>query len=642
MSLDTSRAALNAQIDALRSDFASYSANVLERNRAYLRTYSPPFNSKLGEHDQWAKPPTPKDAGHTRSSYNITRAVVELWSALEASEYPSIRWQDDFRPVPAPDMDEAINAQRRQTYKAAKLVAQHVSTMREEVVRRQIRAAKLKIHHYRATRRKNVYGHAWLKLVPDRRRRRFTALSKIDPSTVFPVWSSWDDRKLDAVLVAYRKSARTLARSYPDVVKLDETGSAAISEGHYYPSAEPASDLDLRFVWVEDYWVLDEDYEQEVEDDAEPITSRVVNVIRVNGKIVQQVEYPGWKAIPYFLYVNEDERDNLGFSDVGGVQPIQDGINRFVSQQQDVIHGESRPKFKFRSDGGTLPELNDEEVVQLEPDEDIEQIAVRLDVFPTQVHGQQLMELLARETGLNDSVWGRIVASQNSGRALATAWRSVAARMIPRIFSANESITDQITFMVDIMELYDWNSAKALYRGNRDFEPDFPNQEPRDFLEVTNDAINKLNAGIVDQVKAMELTGEESPDEMVERVRADYMDTVLHPEKGQAYLLLQRLRQQIEIEAQQAGISMQAAMAQLAASPAGGAPAGGSVEQQAAAANQAQTQAAQQSAPRLTEGQNAPATQAGAAANPSRSTKVSTLVQDGRAMNRIIDQGTVA
>ena len=139
----------------------------------------------------------------------------------------------------------------------------------------------------------------------------------------------------------------------------------------------------------------------------------------------------------------------------------------------------------------------------------------------------------------------------------------------------------------------------------------------------------------------MEETGERSPDEMLDRVRASYMDPVMHPDKSQAYLLLQRLKNQIAIEAQQAGMQAEAAalqMEQLRGTPPGGAPGAGTVDQQAGAARHAAIQAAQQGAPARSEGQNGPATQAG---QPANTTKTSTLVQDGQSFNRIVDQGEI-
>jgi hypothetical protein len=341
--------------------------------------------------------------------------------------------------------------------------------------------------------------------------------------------------------------------------------------------------------------------------------------------------HDGWKSLPYFLFENENLRDSLGFSDAAGMLPFQDSTNRFMSQQQDVIHGEARPKFKYRGDANRTIVLSDDDVVSLDPDEDIEQIQVHLDVFPTQVHGQQLADLMSRATGLPDVVWGRITSAQNSGRALSTAWRAVAARLVPRTLSNDRTIKAWLGTWCDWMELYGWDSARDLYGGNRDFDLVFPNQEPRDFSEVTLDAINKFNSGLLDHKRAIEATGQASPDEVIEDVRADYLDTILHPEKAQGYLLLEKAKQDMAIQAQQAGMQQAALIQQMR---------GASTEQAAGAANQAQTQAAQQAAPTQSEGQNqsAPATQPGQNAN---ATQTGTLMQDGRTMNRFITKGEI-
>jgi hypothetical protein len=645
MAVDMRPEALNARIESLRVGFAGQNQKVLARNRAYLRAFSPDFESRIGEHDQWPDDFKQEAADHFRSSYNLTRAVVELWTSLEMSEFPALRWWEQFLPTPVPAMDPMENEIRQSTYRAQKLVARQVATIREQTLNQHIRRANLGRHAYKAVLRKNVYGHSWLKSLPDRERRTFRVFSNIDPSTVFPAWSHYEDDKLDAILVATRRSAQSVNSEFPGILPMNPNGlTLSTLNGYYQPTPAPVTDQDLAFAWVEDYWCVDDEWSQEVSDDDAPVRSRVVNVIRAGGKIAKVVEYPGWRSVPYVRFENENERDHLGFSDVATMLPIQDSLNRFMSQQQDVIAGESRPKFKYRGDSDRSITFGDEDIVSLDSDEDIEQIQVHLDVFPTQVHGQQLLEVLARSTGLPDTVWGRISAAQNSGRALATAWRSVAARMVPRTQRNAVSLKRLLgDLWLDWMELYEWEHAPELYAGNRDFDLDFPNQEPRDFTEVTTDALNKLGAGLIDTIAAMEKTGERSPDEMLDRVRAEYMDAVMHPDKSQGYLLLTRLKNQIAIEAQQAGIAAEQAaqqMAAMAATPPAGAPGAGTPDQQVGAANQARTQAAQQAAPQLGPGQNQPqpATQGGQAAN---STKVSTLVQDGSTYNRLVDQGTI-
>jgi hypothetical protein len=639
MALSTeTRADLNRRIEALRTAWSGYQSGLRTRHAAYLRAFSPRYEPKIGEHDQWPDQFRPEDEGHTRSSFNMVRAAVELWTSLEASDFPSIRWEETYIPVPAPSMQERENVGRQRVYRASKAVEQHLATTREHMLMRQVRMSKLPRHFYRLTLKKNVYGQAWIRSIPDQAHRTFINTTTIDPSTVYPVWSSYGDgRQLDAVLVATRRSAASAHAQYPEAVPLARDGITADDSAYYRPSADFPSDKDRAFVWVEDYWTLDAGRDKTTGEITKP---RVLNAVRVNGKLVAAEEYPGWTTVPYFMLAHEDERDNANFSDVATMLPFQDGMNKMLSQQQDVIFGESRPRFKYRGDADRQIRLDGDQVISLDPDEDFEQVQVNVNTFPTQQHGQQLLQLMQRATGLPAVVWGEIQAAQNSGRALSTAWRATASRMVPRIHAASEMLDALVGFWLDCMELYGWDYSKELYGGNRDFEWDFPNKEPRDFLEVTTDALNRLNGGLFDLKRAMEATGDTSPDETIEAVRADYMDAVLHPEKAQSYILLQRLQQQIQIEAAQAGIQQSAMLQQLAQSAPSGAPSAGSPDQQAGAAAQARTQATQQAAPTPQPGQPAPATQAGAAGN---STKFSTLSQDGGpAMNRVIDQGTIA
>jgi hypothetical protein len=642
VAIDTSPQALSSRIDALSVGRAGRASQVLEQNQAYLRAFSPQFDTRLKEHDQWPDAFRQESGDRYRSSYNVTRAVVELWTSLEASDFPTLRFQERFIPTPSPTMDEAEGAARQMEYRANKIVQRNLATLREQALQRHLRRSDAKQHFYHWTLRKNTFGHSWLKTWPDEANKTFRVSTRIDSSTVFPVWSYADDDRgrLDAVLVAYRRSAQSVNAEYPGFIEMSPDGISVSEAGYYTPTPERRTEADRAFVWVEDYWVLDDRWESEPGDDGTPVRSRVINATRINGGFPQWnglpvtiATYEGWKGLPYIPLANENLRDQTGFSDVATMLPFQDSMNRFMSQQQDVIHGESRPRFKFRGDSNRTIVLGDEDVVSLDPDEDIEQIQVHLDVFPTQVHGQQLADLMSRATGLPDTVWGRITAAQNSGRALATAWRAVAARLVPRTMAADRAIHTWLNLWMDWMELYGWDSAPDLFAGSRDYDLEFPNQEPRDFSEVTLDAINRFNAGLLDHKRTIEATGMTSPDEVIEDVRADYLDTIIHPEKAQAYLLLENAKQDMAIKAQQAGMQQAALLAQMQGP--GGGP---STEQAAGAANQAQTQAAQQAAPTRSEGQNAPApaTQAGQDGN---SIKTGTLMQDGKAFNRFVQQG---
>jgi hypothetical protein len=624
---------LNSRIEALKTAWSDHQSRLRTRHAAYLRAFSPQFEARIGEHDQWPAGFRSEDEGHTRSSYNIVRAGVELWTSLEASDFPSVRWTEGFIPVPAPSMQKDEALKRQENYRSAKAIEQHLATMRESVLMRQVRKSKLPRHFYRWTLKKNVYGQAWLRSVPDLKNKRFVTTTDIDPSTVFPVWAHYgDSRHLEAVLVATRRSAATINEQYPGSVELNKDGITAVEQGYY----QPTQATDHAYVWVEDYWLLDAKRDETT---GEITSSRVLNAVRVNGKLQRTAEYDKWTAVPYFALDFEDERDHTNFSDVATLLPFQDGMNKMLSQQQDIIFGESHPRFKFRGDADREIEFGADETISLDPDEDYEQVQVNINTFPSQQHGLQLTSLKRIATGIPAVAEGEIQAAQSSGRALSTAWRATAARMVPRVLSTTDSLDSLAGCWLDWMELYGWDSANELYQGDRDFEWDFPNKEPKDFLEVTQDALNKFGGGLWDSKAAMEAIGVQSPDEMNEAIRAEYMDAVRHPEKAQSFLMLARLQQQMGIEAAQAGIQQSQMLQQIAMAAPSGTPSAGTVDQQAGAAAQARTQAAQQAAPTGQPGQPAPATQPGQAAN---ATKVSSLVQDGgAAMNRIVSTGTM-
>lgn len=645
MAVDLSAHALSSRIDALKGGWAGHSQRVLTRNKAYLRAFSPDFDDRLGEHDQWPDPFRQEAVDRYRSSFNLTRAVVELWASLEASDFPAIRFLEEFIPTPAPSADEQEAAARQQLYRAFKQVERQKATMREQVLNRHLRRAAAQHRFYQAVLRKNVYGHSWLKTWPDKRTKTFRISTRIDPSTVYPVWSYADDDegRLEAILVAYRKSAAAVNAQFPGFLEMKD-GVYVSEAGYYQPTPERITDADRQFVWVEDYWFLDDSWtDDDPASSGTPVRSRAINATRINGRFPENPDgsmptlrtFEGWTGLPYVQFVNDNLRDHLGFSDAGLMLPFQDSTNRFMSQQQDVIHGESRPRFKYRGDAERQLVLGDDEVISLDPDEDIEQLQVRLDVFPTQIHGQQLADLMSRSTGLPDTVWGRITAAQNSGRALATAWRAVAARLVPRTMANDRAIHQWLDLWLGWLRLYDWEGAKQLYADSGDYELKFPNQEPRDFSEVTLDAINRFNAGLLDLKRTIEATGEDSPDEVIEDVRADYLDVILHPEKAQAYLLLEKAKQDMAIQAQQAGMQQAALLSQMQ-----GPGTGPSTEQAAGAANQAQAQAAAGAAPTQSQSQNqpGPATQAGQAGN---AIQTGTLVQDGQAFNRFIQKGQI-
>jgi hypothetical protein len=139
-----------------------------------------------------------------------------------------------------------------------------------------------------------------------------------------------------------------------------------------------------------------------------------------------------------------------------------------------------------------------------------------------------------------------------------------------------------------------------------DFRWEFPPMEPRDFQEVTANAITKRDAGGQTTLQMMREMGDEAAEDTLEGVLAEYQSIFLHPEKRQAYLLAQNAELQNLQLAQQLGIGM----------PEGSPYSFSTVAQTTGAANQAAATAASAGGALGTGEAPMPPTQAGASGNP--------------------------
>ncbi len=244
----------------------------------------------------------------------------------------------------------------------------------------------------------------------------------------------------------------------------------------------------------------------------------------------------------------------------------------------------SQPRFQLTgSVMGTDREMPDPfMMISLSDTERIEQIMTRIDVFPTNYHVDQLMDLLSRVSGLPPITWGLINNAQTSGRALSASWKSTETRLSPKLMENENSIRRWDAIAIDYLRLYDWDDARSLFTNADgspfvDFTYDFPPMEPRDFQEVTMNAITKRDAGLIDSIQAARETGDDRAEDSIESVRAEWKDPVLHPDKVQSQKLLEQAELQNEMTRQQMA-APQAPPPGAPAAPGGppGAEAGGS------------------------------------------------------------------
>ena len=582
-------------MDDLRVMMEGEMQAIEERCQTYLRWYSPPYNSAIRTHDAWLEPLAYDDIDTTRDNFPLARAVVDIWSSLEAAKPPTVRAEPERVPPPLPMLAGPAAFQASLQYQAERQMESTNSDLRSARIRKWMRDDQFALKHHAAVRRKNLFGFSWTKTLPQPWRKRPSTVVLRNPTTVYPLWSDRTPGDLEAVFSAQQVAARRANALWPQLnLQFGDPRNPAMvtfergeDSGEYRDQNDHWYDQSRTMVWVEELWYV----EREFGDLGRVKSSAVWCAIRVCNQIVYLERWDGWTKVPFTYWENTDERDSFGWSDIANVIDINDEFNRRVSQQGDVIRMFSSPRFQLLGslEGRDVEMPGPFQLIPLQDQERIEQILARIDVYPTVQHFDVLTDLLHRVSGLPPIVWGLIANAQTSGRALSASWKATEARLSPKLMRNEQSCRNHLDIVLDQARFYDWYGAKAAFTARDRTEFDdwtwtFPPMEPRDFTEVSMNAITLRDAGLITTTTAMRQAGVEDAESELEGVIAEFDDINHHPDKKNAKLLAQRAELDNIMFAQQMQAQMQGPAAGPAAGPpAGGAPAGPPAGPQAAA-----------------------------------------------------------
>lgn len=645
---DQSLRRLHGAIDDLRSLLEGDAEKVRTRCQTYLNWYSPDYDERLGTHDAWLDPASVEDVGLTRANFPIARAVVDIWSSLEAAKPPTGRAEPERLAPPVPSIDEVEAAQNREMYRLLRGIEGQRANLRSARLRSWMRRDNFPIKHFRAVRRKNLYGFSWQKVVPNGRLRAPISTILRNPATVFPVWSDRDPDDIEAILAVHEMAATKANALYDLGLKVQGGVIVGTQDGKYRQLDETWSDSNRTMVWIEELWWVERDYTP----DGNITSSNVHMATRVFDKIVDHQTYEGWKDVPYVFWENTDERGSTGWSDIASVIDINDEFNRRLSQEGDIIGNYSAPRFQLLNGlaGRSVEMPGPFELISLNDQERIEQILTRIDVYPTQQHFTILTDLLHRVSGLPPITWGLIANAQTSGRALTASWKATEARLAPKLMRNEQSLDRWLRMALNYARLYDWDGAKQLFKDSNgkdfdDFRWEFPPMEPRDFQEVTTNAITKRDAGGQTTLQMMREMGDEAAEDTLEEVLAEYQDIFLHPEKRQAYLLAQNADLQnqllaIQLEQQSQGPEQPAAFSTTAqAVGAGRAAAVNAAAQGGALGNGEQALPPTMAGAPGNAGVQGPSALSEATPSAPGATTTGTLMRNGNVSNQIMQTG---
>ena len=567
---------IGVSIDFARSAMEQEMADVRQRCRAYLNWYSPLWNSSIQRHDAWEETiDIGTDLGTTRDNFPIARACVDIWAALEASNPPTVRADPERIPAPPPQGDQQRDLALREVYAVAREMESQKADIRSARLRQFLRRDDFTLKHWTAAKRKNLYGFTWQKVIPNLDQQRPMSAISRNPTNHFPIWSDEDPGDLEAILQVRQMSAHKANAMWSLGLTFNERGAVNFAKGEDSGKYQKLNDLwfdsSRTMLWVEEFWWADRRFNARFE----PIPAKVHKVVRVLKEVRETADF-GWRHLPFTYWENTDERDSYGWSDIAGVMDINDEINRRISQQGDIIGMYAAPRFQLL---GSLPGQDTVEMpapfemIPLQDTQRIEQILARIDAYPGQVHFNFLMqELLPRVTGLPPIVWGLIANAQTSGRALTASWKATETRLSGKLMRNEQSLSRYLDICLDYARVYDWQGSRTVFKNlsGKDFDDfrwNFPAMEPRDYQEVTQDAIFRRDAGLTTTIRAMRDTGVEDPEDLIAEVKVEFQDVDLHPDKKQASLLAERA--QLDNDAMRQQIGAQSQQAQL---PAGGQP----------------------------------------------------------------------
>lgn len=358
-----------------------------------------------------------------------------------------------------------------------------------------------------------------------------------------------------------------------DIVN-QRSGSGATAEGGFggsddvndsdshYEEYEHANHLE---VW--DYW-----YRQD---------GKIVNAVMVAGRIVDgphiHNELP---IIPYLIYeAGHEPGSPEGLNTVELLRDTQMGYNRALSLWTQYSLDNSGTAYQVTGPtAGDIPEgmipLSDEMVPVGE--NEIKPIPRNQNTFPINQLIDQYWEVASRLTGIPEILFGQLAGAQTSGRATAVQIEAALNRLDPKRRRFYQTLKDllriwghMLSFKNSKIEIVVPAEAaegpqavepeltvqkigmRELLRGFDNWKIVAPEITPRDSIEATQNAANKVQAHLLSMENAMDEIGVEDPQHELDLIRRELADARLNPGQVQAYISsLQLLNQLMQMQQQ--------------------------------------------------------------------------------------------
>ena len=316
------------------------------------------------------------------------------------------------------------------------------------------------------------------------------------------------------------------------------------------------------------------------------------NATLLAGRIVSgPTKHAELPTIPYLLYeAGHEPGSPEGLSTVDLLRDTQMGYNRAISLWTQYTLDNAGTAYQVK--GPTSGDIPDGAIPQSDEfipvgENEIIPIQRNQNTFPMNQLVDQYWELASRLTGIPSILFGQLAGAQTSGRATAVQIEAALNRLDPKRRRFYQTFKDLLRiwgFMlshknskIEVVEPAEAGEGiqaeepelvvkvvrmKELLKGFDNWKVVPPEITPRDSIEATQNAANKVGAHLSSLENAMDEIGVEDPQHELDLIRRELADARLNPGQVQAYISsLQLLDQLMQMQAAQQAAAQQAGQA---------------------------------------------------------------------------------
>ncbi len=395
------------------------------------------------------------------------------------------------------------------------------------------------------TKSKCLYGKGVLKPFWNVEEKRPDVSVVETPGNLRIGWGSSDFSTIDWALYEYSLSPVEVLRRFSNLEVLPPQQAGNIAQVQYRASSKEdilgmkaddtgrpddynaytPSDYERQQLRVWDYWFRDE----------EGVVRNAIivekHLAKPKGQSVLVAKHPELLDIPYIVIENIHEPGTPeGLSTIEDLVDIQHNYNVALTHWAQLVNDEIDPAWQHTGESqlpdGVVPSAG--EIVEA-GDGEIKPIAKPVNVFPIAELVKELWNAYHKTSGLPEILFTVPPGAQTAGRALSIMVEAAMNQMEPKRNRLYQGLAQLLIFWTYMLERKQPKELGSVVKGFRRWRFVAPEITPRDMIEATQNAANKVNGHLSSIVHAMDEIGVDNPEDELELIRQEQTDISLNP-----------------------------------------------------------------------------------------------------------------